>query len=299
MPAQPKENPKENALFNLVDGLDNITTQCFECRNIPFSNHKSYIVNTATRTKIMVFCSKHLNRAICTIASFEDVTRQTTSAIINNVTPASKHPSPIYIYNMPIVVDGKKIKVLIATDKDIHTITRDGKAVAHRLKEASPTQGKEPQEAQDPEDISLTLSSADVLKRTEGNILRLSDSEKATLFRSGLEKMDMAIQALELDHKHMKSALCGLYSEKMDESVRGRAMQLNASVHATVELLEKNAKRREEAAIKAQQRGEEGGQCENEADIVDGDVIPFIREHFGDTLEPDQVDTMRAWLKSL
>lgn len=297
MPAQLKDNPKEDVLFNLVDGLDDITTQCMRCRDIRIKEYKSYVFNTATRTKIMIFCSKHLDAALCIMASFQDATRREPSLILNNVTPASAHASPIYIYNFPLIIDGKKTKILLATNVDVHAVTRGGKAVVYPLKEAAPTPAGDLQKAPEAGNPRVALYTADLFRRIDAS--QLSGSDRLVLLRSGLDQMDIANRALEVAYENLKRVLPGLNSDKINKNVQGRAMRLHGSAHAITKIEKINDVMREEAAAKAQQREDERGECEKEADIADEEVMPFVRDHLKDMLQAAQVDTMRGWLNSL
>ena len=102
-----------------------------------------------------------------------------------------------------------------------------------------------------------------------------------------MKQMDIAFQALEDAYAKLQVILPGEFPKLLNQSVRRRAFKLHGSVKAIAKLTQEKESMREF--------------CDEEKNIVDEAIMPFVEEH-KEILEPEEqakIHLIMEWFDSL
>ena len=304
----PKQ-PKEESLFKLLNEIGDIKTHCLACQLAPYSAVREYITNTATRSKLVLSCSEHFNTVLTFILVFQDPTHKGKNPPFEDVTPHDKGGSPYHIHNIGLRVDGKAVRLLLATDKPItpnewsdSPVTMSHDKSNQFDQDAIAALVAEQSTGPDPDRVVERLS--DLLLRANTSA-PLSGSDQTLALASGLAQMDIAFEALENAYSKLQLLGSEGVSPRVNRSVLQRATIVRNSTRAIARLVQDVPQPGADVAAGNGVVGEEEAKpeiCSKENSFVNGEAIPYLKESMKEVLTPEeqaQIGKTTEWLHNL
>ena len=185
------------------------------------------------------------------------------------------------VYNLPIYINGKCVRVLFATNKVIDPTTT-GSILTVKVSGQS---------LDLPEDGALKIPDGEtglspqgervvnrISKRPLGknDILQLNNSDPTSVLARGIAQMEIAQRALENACEELQSLEGSRLSVRVSKSIEQRTKTLHISAKAISKFAKENTARKSESG----QEEKEGAQefCEKQNSFVDGEAFKYMEE---------------------